>query len=133
MLNRYCAIVNPKINWLMIRVENCLAIYLKHILTKNCKNCLKILRKNCSNSEFFWSSFFVFGLNIDNDHVNLRIQSEYEKMPTRENSESEHFLQSEPRFYFENECVISVWHFLALIKKLLVIAKKDLTNFSNKP
>ena len=41
------------------------------------------LREKCPYSEFFWSYFPAFGLNMEKYFVYLRIQSEHEKILTR--------------------------------------------------
>ena len=41
------------------------------------------LSEKCRYSEFFWSVFPAFGLNMNRYSVSLRIQSEFRKMGTR--------------------------------------------------
>ena len=50
---------------------------------------------SCPNTEFFSGPYFlVFGVNTEIYGVNLRIQSEYRKIRTRENSVFGHFSHS---------------------------------------
>ena len=63
---------------------------------------------------FFWSVFSfipVFGLNTEIYGVNLRIQSEYRKIPTRKNSVFWHLPRSVytmPRYDIKFECFLQI-------------------------
>ena len=50
--------------------------------------------KSAQIRSYFWSDFPIFGLNTEICGVNLRIQFEYKKMRTRNNSVFRHFLPS---------------------------------------
>ena len=53
------------------------------------------LREKCPNKDFFSGPYFpVFGLNTEIYEVNLRIQSEDRKIPTRKNSVFRYFSRS---------------------------------------
>ena len=89
---------------------------------KNTTNSTHPLRKNCPNTEYFWSVFSRIRTEYGNCIVNLLIQSEYGKIQTRKNSVFGRFSHGAHK----NENTITSPINLSIIKKLIEYFFKEM-------